>query len=142
MPIEIKDVDGGRGNVITASGFLRDEEYIETLKRHLSQDKEKFKKYRYSLADYRAVTEVEISTPAIQLVASLCKAAAFVNPDVVVAVVAESDLKFGLSRMWEMLCEGIPWETSVFKSYEDAEKWIAERVKDKWNIVDPTIGDA
>jgi hypothetical protein len=109
------------------------------MKQHLSQAAGKFKKYRFSLCDYRGLTKIEVSTPSIQLIANLCRSAAAVNPDAVVALVAESDLSYGLSRMWEMLCEDIAWETCVFKRYEEAEAWIRERVEERWNIVDLTI---
>ncbi len=59
MPIEIKDLEGGLGNIILDRGIVTEEEFVDVLKKHLTQDKEKFKKYRYSLTDYAAVTKVE-----------------------------------------------------------------------------------
>jgi hypothetical protein len=59
MPIEIKDLEGGLGNIILGRGIVTEEEFVDVLKKHLTQDKEKFKKYRYSLTDYTAVTKVE-----------------------------------------------------------------------------------
>ena len=46
MAIEIKDMDGGIGNTIIARGVVTGQEYIETHKRYLTQDKEKLKNYR------------------------------------------------------------------------------------------------
>jgi len=49
MPIEIQDCDGGIGNIIESRGVVTDQELIDSLERHLTHDKEKFKKYKYTL---------------------------------------------------------------------------------------------
>jgi len=41
-----------------------------------------------------------------------------------VAVVAPSDVVFGIVRMWEALSEGGPWEARVFRDYEPALAWL------------------
>ena len=43
MPIEIQDCDDGIGNIIESRGMVTDQELIDSLKRHLTQDKKKFK---------------------------------------------------------------------------------------------------
>lgn len=62
MPIEIKDLQGGLGNIIIGFGVVTDKEYVDALKEHLTQDKEKFKRYRYSLCDFTAITKAEVSS--------------------------------------------------------------------------------
>jgi hypothetical protein len=42
MPIEITDCDGGIGVIIAGRGIITDQEYINSMKGHLTQDKEKF----------------------------------------------------------------------------------------------------
>jgi hypothetical protein len=140
MPIEIIDLDEGRGNILIGSGIFTGKEYIDALKRHLEQDKEKFKKYNYSLTDLTAVTQVkELPTDDVQESAKLCKQAAQINSTAVVAIVADKDRLFGLSRMWEILMDQTDWDIKVFKSRDAAERWIKETVKDKFGIEDLTI---
>ena len=43
MPIEIIDCDDGIGNIIVTRGMVTDQELIDSLERHLTHDKEKFK---------------------------------------------------------------------------------------------------
>ena len=62
MPIEMRDLGGGIGVIITGQGVVSDEEWVDALVKHLTQDEDKFKKYRYSLSDYTAVTEIELSS--------------------------------------------------------------------------------
>ena len=136
MPVEIKDLDDGVGVIITGWGILTEEEWIDSLAKHLTQDKDKFKKYRYSLSDYTAVTETKISNNAINVIATYCEDASEVNPKPVVVIVADQDILFGLSRMWELLVDSTDWETMVFRNRDDAEAWISEKVKEKYGIDD------
>lgn len=140
MPIEILDMDDGRGNILIARGVFKSQEYIESLCRHLDQEKEKFKKYTYSITDLTAVTEAtEWPTDDVHLSVNMCKKAAQINHTAVVAIVADNDFLFGLSRMWEILMYEAGWETMVFKKRDAAELWIKEKVKVKFGIEDLTF---
>ena len=136
MAIEIKDLDGGLGNLILGSGVIDDEEYFGILREHLMQDDTKFRKYCYSLCDWTQVAQVNVSNDAIYKVANLCKNASSVNPDAVVGIAAKSDLAFGLSRMSQMLMTETGWEYKVFRNREDAEEWIKATVREKYGIDD------
>ena len=140
MPIEIKDVKGGLGCIFLATGVVKKEEYIDALRNHLTQDTEKFKKYRYSLADWTAVTAADISSESVQLVAELCKKAAAVNPNMIVGSVADQDLFFGLIRMSHIRRDSADWENKAFRNRVEAEAWIKQRVKEKYDIDNLTFG--
>ena len=134
MPVEINDCDGGLGNYILVRGVASAEEYVDAFKRHLEQDEEKFKKYLYSLCDYTGIRQFDISNPMVQQLADMSVRAMKINPDVIVAIVADQDLYFGLSRMFEALVFDKGWETYVFRSKEEALDWIREKVKEKFGI--------
>lgn len=51
MPVEIKDLDEGRGNIFICSGIFSSKEYIYALERHLGQDHAKFEQYRFGIKD-------------------------------------------------------------------------------------------
>ena len=141
MPIEIIDIDDGRGNIFICSGELTGKEYVDALRKHLAQDKNKFRNYRYSLIDYSAVTNfMEVPVSDIHLVAGLCKRAAQINSDAVIAIIADKEILFGLSRMWEMLVYGTTWEISVFRTRSAAETWLKETVKNKFGIEGLAMG--
>lgn len=136
MPIKIIDVDAGRGNILIGSGILTGKEYCDALEMHLQQDEEKYKEYRYSLTDLTAVTHVkELPTGDIEKSVNLCKQSAKINPDAIVAIVANKDILFGLSRMWEILMDGkTGWDIMVFKTRDAAKIWIREKAKEKFGI--------
>ena len=139
MPIEVRDTDGGIGVIITYRGIVTDEEYLDTITAHLQQEKEKFQKYRYSFNDATAVTKVDITATAIDRIADLCEKAAKINPEPIVSLVADSDLAYGLSRMYETLVSNTPWEVVVFRSREEAMQWITGRARVKFGIDDLTF---
>ena len=134
MPIEIIDSDFGMGNIIKGQGILTDQELIDVSKRHLTQDKEKFKKYRYSLCDFTAVTEMDITNETVRIIARLCIEAAKVNPDPIVAFVSDSNFIYGLMRMHEVYIYDTAWETMVFKSRNEAVEWLRKMVRKKFGI--------
>ena len=137
MPIDIKDLDGGVGVIITGEGFVTEKEWVDALVEHLTQDQNKFKKYRYSLSDYTAVTRIEISNEAIYKIAGFCESASKINPKPAIAIVASQDFMYGMARMWELIIDMTDWETMVFRKRADAEAWISEKVKEKYKINKP-----
>ena len=140
MPILVRDLNDGVGVSITGWGVITEKEYVDALTKHLTQDSHKFKKYRYCLADWTVVSKVEIPTKAIKLIALLSKRAAIVNPDVVIATVADQDIMYALSRMAQTLRDEMNWENEVFRKRQDAKTWIRARVKQKYGIDDLTFG--
>jgi len=92
LPVEIKNSDSGRGNIITGCGALTGKDLLDALRAHLTLDPEIFSKYRYSLADYSEVSEIAVSSAEIEELAALCQEAARVNPDPLVATVASKDI--------------------------------------------------
>ena len=140
MPVKIVDLDNGRGNLISGAGTLTSKDYLKALKKHLSQDTEKFKRYKYSLADFTNVTKVEeFPSDDIELVAHLCRQAARINSDPLVVIVADQDLLFGLSRMWEILMDETGWNIKVFRTRDAAETWIKEKAHKSFGIKDLTF---
>jgi hypothetical protein len=45
MPVEIRDSDGGLGNIIIGREIIKEEELVDALKKHPTQDKEKFERF-------------------------------------------------------------------------------------------------
>jgi len=134
MAISIKDLDGGIGNAIIASGIVTGQNYIEKNKKHLTQDKEKFKKYSFSLNDYTEVTQFDVSNEDIEFVIGLCIDASKANRNAIVAIVVDKDFKYGIGRMFSILAEETGWEIMVYRSRVEAEAWIKKRVKEKFGI--------
>ena len=135
MPVEITDLDEGRGNLVIGRGVVTGEEFVNALRSHFSQDEDKFRNYKYSLTDHSAVTAIiDVSVGDVRTIAQLCRQASRVNPDAVVAVVADRNVLFGLTRMWEMLQDGSGWTVKAFRTRDAAEAWIRETVRETFGI--------
>ena len=128
MAIDIVDLDGGRGSVITMRGVVTGEEYLAAMDAHLHQPPEKFSCYIYGLVDTTEVTEVALSTADVVKAAEWSQAVAHLAPEAIVALVAGSEEAFGLSRMWEGRFGRSTWETRAFRSLEEAKVWLETRV--------------
>lgn len=134
MPIEIKDMDAGRGVIICGRGFLSDQEYNQALREHLSQPTEKLRGYYWSFSDFTAITGTDAKTETIREVARMCVNAAESNVDPVVAIAGTQDVAFGLSRMFEMLASDAHWQVCVFRARDEAIRWIREIVKERYGF--------
>lgn len=139
MGIELKVTDDEQGVVLTYSGFISDGEYREAMLAHFAEPPESFQRYRYSISDFLAISEIDIETDTIALIAGQTAAAAEKNPDVVVAMVADKDLYFGLSRMWASMAEPLPWDMRVFRTREEADDWVRQRVQERFGIENPSL---
>ena len=145
MPIDIRACDGGMGNIFVSRGVVKDQELIDSLKKHLIQDKEKFIEYKYILFDHTAVTKMSISDETVELVAGLCADASKSNPDPVIAIVvyfsmaANIELINRISKMYEMFLNQAGWESLVFRTKMEAVRWIRKKVRDKFGIDDLTF---
>ena len=56
--------------------------------------------------------------------------------DVIIAVVADRDLSYGLARMADLMRGEQFWESAVFRERFAAEAWLRERVSERFNIED------
>jgi len=55
-----------------------------------------------------------------------------INPNIIVAVVGNEDLIYGIARMWEIHMEvrESGFETMTFRKKEDAEVWISKKLNE------------
>ena len=82
----------------------------------------------------RPSTSITISTGAVEEIARYSKKAAEMDPDRLTAIVASKDVIFGLARMWELMSGDVQTGVMVFREREDAEEWIRQEVKDRFQI--------
>ena len=135
MPIKLRNLDSGLGVVFIGEGIVTGQEIIRANKNLLSF-KENIKISKYCIIDYSETSEYNVSTSEIQIIAAQDKEISKYLPDYIVAIVAKRDLEFGVSRMWQTIAQinDLKWDTKVFKDRNNAEKWIINKVKEKYDI--------
>jgi hypothetical protein len=135
MSIKLKNLDFGLGVVFIGEGVVTGQEIIQANKKILSFE-EKIKISKYCIIDYYEASTYDVSTPEIRIIADQDKEISKYLPDYIVAIVAKRNLEFGVSRMWQTIIElnDLKWDTEIFKDRNDAEKWIKNKVKEKYDI--------
>lgn len=135
MPIQIKYLDNETGVLLIAEGTITADDIIISIKTLFSST-EKMKQLKYCLMDYSNNTQLNVSNASLRVIADLNKKASVEKQEGVIAIVANNDFVFGISRMWEFFIDnaGVPWETMVFRDRVNAENWIKQKVSDRGSL--------
>ncbi|MBN1163735.1 MAG: hypothetical protein JXB45_04100 [Candidatus Krumholzibacteriota bacterium] len=123
MPIKytiIKD----RGLIVSIhTGSVPDKEFIDSYTK-LFSDPEFDLGYNL-LIDLRQAESVNRSSAALHTIASMVKAryqGSKQQPKT--AIIASSDLSYGLSRMYQAYSDAVSGESSVFRNLDEALEWL------------------
>ena len=127
MTVEVKHLGDG-GVLLLGTGVVTGDEILDAKARFFGSEAATGAVV-YLLADFSASIRAEISEAQVRAIAERDRAAAAVNPTMVMAVVGRQDLVYGLGRMWETMLETAPIETRVFRDRAEAEQWIATKVE-------------
>lgn len=126
MPIEIEYTPDDIGIIFKAVGAVTGKEIIEGNINVFNNPR--FKHLKYWIVDRSACTDYNVKTADVEKIASIDNAAAENNPDLLMALVSETDLQFGVSRMFEAQISEPGFKTKVFRSRDAAEEWIASEL--------------
>ncbi len=126
MPVEIKCCCDGAGVVYIGTGVISGNDIFRA-NELIFESAEVIKKTRFYLDDWTEATSTSITAAELYRVVDQDKAAAKINPDIVVATVCGADLFFGMARMWEGLADELPWQTLTTRSLIEAKEWIKNR---------------
>ncbi len=122
MPIEIQYTDDSIGVNFCAVGKVTGKDILESAK-DIFQSKG-FVNLRYWIVDRSRCTKYEVSPDEVRLIAELDNEAAKINPNLLMALISETDFQFGVSRMYEGYINETGFKTMVFRDRDAAEKWI------------------
>lgn len=126
MPVHTEFLADGRGVVQTGEGVVTAQEILADMIEQRT-DPARPKGHHYVLVDFTRVTQVVARLPDIERFVCEQKGVAVQAPRVAIAIAASRDVVFGLSRMWEGLATGLPWEHGVFRTRAEAIAWLRER---------------
>jgi len=117
------EIDTERRIILSfATGTLKDEELRAHQQAVLSDPA--FDPTLYQLWDCRGVDQVEVSNAVLR---DLAGSRSFA-PGTKRAVVAATDLHYGLARMFQIMHGDAPEDFQVFRSLEDATAWLGLEV--------------
>ncbi len=125
MPYHLDLIHGGTGLRRTGEGVLTGGEIIEAL-RALPEQVPDLERITHALVDLTGITRIEVTNAELDTIASLDRGHGQRFGIRRVAIVATSDLAFGLARMYEAAMAGAGWEMRVTRDLAAAEAWLAE----------------
>jgi hypothetical protein len=76
------------------------------------------------LCDFRGITEARLGESELREFVTLEQSSLDLLSGARIALVAPEAFSFGLARMWEILADGMPFETHVFRSLPEAVAWL------------------
>ncbi len=124
MPFSTEWVSEGRGVHLAGTGTLTGQEILDA-KTRLLRAPDRLKGLYYGLIDVTDVTELRVTRDdVLEFVQVDMQIALIVPRALAVAIVAPSDLAFGIARMWEAFAEVTRWNIHVFRSRAEADPWL------------------
>ncbi|VAW96521.1 hypothetical protein MNBD_GAMMA22-1752 [hydrothermal vent metagenome] len=130
MSIINLSTDDGSGVITTFTGDISGDELILAQKDRYSPTK-KLLLLKYILADFTNTNKLELCSNDVLQCSNLSLYASKENPNICIAAVMNSDLGYGLSRMWQAYTDDIPWNAKVFRTRTEAEDWLRHEIDAK-----------
>ena len=141
--ITIEEVANHAGLLVTCSGDVHASDLCAqtiSLKRRFPDT---IRGWYFSVADLSKVDNLTVSPADFdQLVEEQRKVSEFTRKGLAVAVIAKSELVFGISRMWQVASEVTGWECQVFRDRVPAESWLRRLVLVKFAVELPELRSA
>jgi hypothetical protein len=127
MPVEY-NVDPSRGLVVTVASGVATAEDFRALRREMHDD-ERVAGLDH-LVDLRAVSEFAIPGFSVQELAREPVHSISEGPAPMIAIVADSEVGYGLARTYELTLGPAGGQVEVFDDIDEAEAWLAGGERD------------
>ena len=79
---------------------------------------------KYQILDFSQCTDFELSSDDINSLSQLAINASKINSNIIMAIIAPTDLVFGMSRIYEVYAEESGFKIKVFRNKSEAESWV------------------
>ncbi len=125
MPYSTEVIDNGKGILHIGSESVTGQDLMTSASTVLKLVQSGLRP-EYALTDLSAVTDFAASAADITHNAVLNRNIARLLPAVRIAIVASSDVVYGMARMWQALMDQSGWTSRVFRSSEEALSWLRD----------------
>ncbi len=130
MSTTLTYVEGGAGAVLEGHGIVTGEELWLAGEEIYSE--ERIDTLVYQLVDFTRAERFDFGADEVRAMARQDVAAATRNPRIIIAIAGDTDLIFGLARIWEAHVGGVSkLATAVCRTRVEAEAWIAANRPDR-----------
>lgn len=133
VALEYKFNNDGIGLLITGKGCVSGKDFLDVLDNIYAATDDVIK-LKYTILDFSSLSEMDVSFKDIEQMVFRHKHAARISPDRIISLIVKNDCHYGVSRMWTALTNSLPWESWIFRSEREANLWLKETLKHKFNI--------
>jgi hypothetical protein len=118
------EIANGSGVLIDCRGDLDVKELCEEM-RTLHERFPAIASWCFAILDLSVIGHLQVEAAHFDaLVQQHRQLSQVTRPGLCVAVIARTDLAFGVSRMWQVASEPTGWVTSIFRERRAAEAWL------------------
>jgi len=132
VPFDYHSVQGGIGRIWIGRGDILGQELI--VRNDYIFESKIYEGVRWLLIDQTANISIKISSEEVRIIKGQDDRLASVLPELVTAVVVPTNVSFGLTRMWELLTERPGWSVCAFRTRPEAEAWLRDEVRRRFNL--------
>lgn len=132
MAVCVYSIDQGTGLVMEVDGFLAGDEFLAA-HRQFWRFNRKFKSCKFWFTDYQFVTGTDLNSDHAKELTNINMNGARQNPKLVLATHAQSDIEFGMTRMWQTLAQDTGWHIKPFREREGAMRWVEAMINQPIN---------
>jgi len=126
MSVDIKVVNEKNAYYLGFKGKVTLDDIKFGVKKIYSEEEIYLRKYQ--IIDFSETTAVDVSSSDVKEVVSMNKEGLRLNSDFKLAIVAPTDLLFGMSRIYKAYGESIGFKISVFRDKENSELWLQRQL--------------
>ena len=139
MPVRLATIAQGQGLVYSAYGRVTGPDFVaaneEALKLPLGE-------IVFSVVDHSGASELYYDGNHIKRIVEQDKQLMqLVRPGLLVAVIAPTNLEFGLSRMWQQMAAITGWEILVVRTRDEADRWVRATAARNFSVEVPPFRD-
>jgi hypothetical protein len=129
VPYTIAYDESSGGVISTYSGSITPKDVFNSFIERF-EDTERSTTLKYSIGDFTNVSSLTLSNSDVRDLAARAQDVLRRQKDLIVAIVAPSDIAFGLGRMLELYADQTEAIT-IFRTLAEAEAWISETLRGK-----------
>ena len=122
MSINLKFTDDKQGIYVTLEGKVTLEDFKVGASEAYSEENVHIQNYQ--IIDFTNCSSFDLSSSDMQEIARIDKEASKINPNIRIAIIAPTDVAFGMSRVYEAYADETGFDIMVFRNSEVVEDWI------------------
>jgi hypothetical protein len=127
MPVSVASMQDGAGLLFICTGNVTAKDLLDA-KDRLLETPTRLRECRFAIVDLGLASSLQLSADEVRKIADRDRDLAVITrPGLPVAVLAPTDVAYGLARMWEVFVENTGWETIIFKIRDEGEDWVRQK---------------